>query len=347
MTAYSHAFASSRLRQYSRECGANAAPVTHPDCDTVLASDRALRDKSQSVIAKKRPVPLESGVGLTGGVLVTVERDTIFSVFKYMVYVLLAMNVYWFFAEEFAAAALQFPNGVTLATLIEAYAATIDTAAWVVLLLMFELETYILDDRHFTRRVTWTLHFFRILCYAFIVYAFYGYAINLAFVESALPLGGMSDLCSLAGGQWVYAVDFDEYVAITASNCRELSSADTFLRFTGMQAVVDASGHAAIKGLAWIDVMNAGVWLLVVLVLETDVRLQERGRYEGTALLISNTLKIVLYGLLLFAAIYWGIKGDFVDFWDAFLWLVAFVFIELNVFEWRQEAKEDALAESG
>ena len=25
------------------------------------------------------------------------------------------------------------------------------------------------------------------------------------------------------------------------------------------------------------------------------------------------------------------------DFWDAFLWLVAFVFIELNVFEWRQE----------
>ena len=36
-------------------------------------------------------------------------------------------------------------------------------------------------------------------------------------------------------------------------------------------------------------------------------------------------------------AIYWGVKGDFVDFWDAFLWLVAFVFIELNVFEWRQE----------
>lgn len=36
---------------------------------------------------------------------------------------------------------------------------------------------------------------------------------------------------------------------------------------------------------------------------------------------------------LLLAAIYWGIKGDFVDFWDAFLWLVAFIFIELNVFE--------------
>jgi hypothetical protein len=48
-----------------------------------------------------------------------------------------------------------------------------------------------------------------------------------------------------------------------------------------------------------------------------------------------------IYATLLYAAIYWGIKGDFVDFWDAFLWLVAFVFIELNVFEWRQEAHEE------
>ena len=30
----------------------------------------------------------------------------------------------------------------------------------------------------------------------------------------------------------------------------------------------------------------------------------------------------------------------FLDFWDAFLWLVAFVFIELNVFQWREEREE-------
>jgi hypothetical protein len=39
------------------------------------------------------------------------------------------------------------------------------------------------------------------------------------------------------------------------------------------------------------------------------------------------------------AAVYWGFEGDFVDFWDAFLWLVAFFFIELNVVEWRQESQ--------
>ena len=84
--------------------------------------------------------------------------------------------------------------------------------------------------------------------------------------------------------------------------------------------------------------------VLIVLLLEIDVRLQERNRYEGLALRISNLAKVILYSTLLLAAIYWGIKGDFVDFWDAFLWLVAFVFIELNVFEWRQESLEERAA---
>jgi hypothetical protein len=39
----------------------------------------------------------------------------------------------------------------------------------------------------------------------------------------------------------------------------------------------------------------------------------------------------------LLLAVYWGFEGDFVDFWDAFLWLVAFFFIEMNVVEWRRE----------
>ena len=86
-----------------------------------------------------------------------------------------------------------------------------------------------------------------------------------------------------------------------------------------------------------VDVINSGVWLLVVVVLEIDVRLQERQKLEGLVLQLSNASKFVLYSLLLLAAIYWGVKGDFVDFWDAFLWLLAFVFIELNIFEWRQE----------
>ncbi len=274
----------------------------------------------------------------------TINSSALFQFFKYVVYVLLAMNIYWFYDEETAAAALQFSNGISGADLIEAFSATIDTAAWVVLLLMFELETYVLEDRHFTRRVTWSLHGLRALCYAFIVYAFYGYIQNLTFLDETILMPGISDVCALLPADWSWAVTLDEYAAITAANCAALSDASVYYQFKDMAAVVDAQGLKDIRYLAWVDVINAAVWLLVVLILEIDVRLQEHGYLEGLALKASNAAKVVLYSLLLLAAIYWGFKGDFVDFWDAFLWLVAFVFIELNVFEWRQEEIAEAAA---
>jgi len=268
----------------------------------------------------------------------TLTHSRLFQGLKYAIYAFLVLNVYWFFSEEFAAAKLQFPDGVGIANLIEAYAATIDTAAWVVLLLMFELETFVLEDHHFSKSVTWTLQFIRIVCYALIIGAFNGYIDNLTFFDDVSSLAGTTDLCALAG-QWSYAVDLDEYVAITAANCGSFSLASQFYQFPEMAAVVDASGLFDIKALAWVDVINAAVWLLVVLILEIDVRLQEKDLLFGTALRVSNAMKVVLYSALFLAAVYWGVKGDFVDFWDAFLWLVAFFFIELNVVEWRKETQ--------
>ena len=273
-------------------------------------------------------------------IVLNISRENVFQLFKYIVYALLTLNVYLFFAEEWAAASHRFVNGVALEDIIEGFAASIDTAAWVVLLLMFELETYVLSDEQFSRRVTWTLHGIRATCYAFIVYAFYGYVSKLLFLFNALPLANVSDLCSLVANQWAYAVDFDEYELITAANCATVSTATSFFQLSGLTAVVDALGLRDITRLAWVDVINSAVWLLVVMVLELDVFFQEKNRLEGMILRVSNASKFALYSLLLLAAIYWGVKGDFVDFWDAFLWLVAFVFIELNVFEWRQESLE-------
>jgi hypothetical protein len=270
----------------------------------------------------------------------SINSSRLFQLFKYTVYVLLAINVYLFFAEESLAARVQFPLGVPLEDTILAFAATIDTAAWVVLLLMFELETYVLEDHHFNPLVSWSLQGVRIICYGFIVYAFYGYVIYLSFINQAVPYTGLVDICALVADGWSYAVDLGEYTQLTAANCNSFSDAGIFFRFNDMLAVVDTQGLNDIRNLAWTDVINAAVWLLVVLVLEVDVRLQEHNRFERFALWASNVAKFILYSLLLIAAIYWGVKGDFVDFWDAFLWLVAFVFIELNVFEWRQESHE-------
>jgi hypothetical protein len=274
----------------------------------------------------------------------TINSSRLFQLFKYTVYAFLAMNIYWFFVEEYAAAPLRYPDGVGLENLVEAYAATIDTLAWVILLLMFELETYVLEDKQFTKAVSWTLHGFRAACYIVIVLAFQGYIDVLQFNSASTLLAGVSDVCALPPGAWSWATTLGEYTEISAANCAEWSKATEFFQFPGAAAIVDISGLNEIIRLAWVDVINAGVWLLVVLVLEIDVRLQEHNRFEGFALRASTVSKYILYGTLFAAAVYWGFKGDFVDFWDAFLWLVAFVFIELNVFEWRQEENAELQA---
>jgi hypothetical protein len=271
-----------------------------------------------------------------------INGRVLYQLFKYSIYALLTINVFVFFGEEWLATRLEYPLGISGGEFFKAYAATIDTAAWVVLLLMFELETYVLEDRHFTRTVRLSLHTLRAVCYLFILSAFYGYVEDALYVYQTSPLAGISDLCSLVGQNWSYATTFGEYVEITAANCASLSSLDTFVRFDGVTAVVDQPGLADIHFLAMVDVVNAGVWLLVVLVLEIDVRLQEQNRFEGMALYLSTAAKILLYSVLALAVVAWMVTGDFVDWWDAFLWLVAFVFIELNVIEWRQESHEKA-----
>ena len=266
----------------------------------------------------------------------------LYPLFKYSVYVLLTFNIFLFFREEWAATSHRFADGMAATDLIEAFAATIDTAAWVVLLLMFELETWVLDDRQITPRVQTSLHAARALCMAIVVYAFYGYLTKLVFLYSVVPLG--TDLCSLVDGTWSFAVDLDEYELLTSANCAAMSERGELLRWPGLSAAVDASTLSAITRLGWTDVINAGVWIVIVALLELDVRLQERGRFHGRALFLSTACKYVLYPILFIAAVYWGFKGDFVEFWDAFLWLVAFVFIELNLFEWRQEAVQGEAA---
>lgn len=267
----------------------------------------------------------------------TLNSSRLFQLFKYVVYAFLAMNIYWFFAEEHAAAPLRFPEGVGLAHIRDAYAATIDTLAWVILLLMFELETYVLEDEQFSKPVTLTLHGFRFACFAVIVLAFVGYIEVLQFNSGATLLAGVSDVCALPPGEWSWPYILGEYTVITPANCADWSTATEFFKLPDAAAVVDEAGLIDIVRLAWIDVINAAVWILVVVLLEIDVRLQEHNRFEGFALRASTVSKYVLYSTLFAAAVYWGFKGDFLDFWDAFLWLVAFVFIELNVFEWRQE----------
>ena len=76
----------------------------------------------------------------------------------------------------------------------------------------------------------------------------------------------------------------------------------------------------------------------MVAVLEVEVRAVLAAKRAvpliGTAI---YPIKSLLYFVLFAAAVYWWFEGDFLDFWDAVLWLFAFFVIEQNVTSWRQE----------
>ena len=265
------------------------------------------------------------------------RRYALFTAVKYLTYILLSFNVYLFLSEELLAVEHTFTDGIEPAQLIQAFSASIDTAAWVILLLLFELETSVLDDSRIHGWVKWSLHGIRGLCYVAIVYAFTGYLAELNMMTSVSPLGGV-DYCQLASQDWSLLLDLDDYAPVDAQNCTAIA-AEAF-RIDGFNIVAEPEVLRGAQYLAWVDVINSGTWILVVIVLENEVRLQLRGNLSAQIIYSTRYLKYTLYAILFGAAAYWGVEGSFVDFWDASLWLFAFIFIELNVFEWQQETRQ-------
>lgn len=262
-----------------------------------------------------------------------------FTAVKYLVYALLSLNVYLFLQEELGALEHTFVDGFELGQVIQVFSATIDTAAWVILLLLFELETSILDDSRIHGPVKWGLHGIRGICYVAIVYAFTGYYAELVTLYQVEPLS-VADACSLLNSEYALLLDLDDYAPLDATNCATVG-AEAY-RIQGFDIIADAAVLESARWLAWTDVINAGDWILVCVVLEIEVRLQLRGNLSDQIMHVTKFIKFALYAVLFAAAAYWGVEGSFLDFWDAALWLFAFIFIELNVFEWQTETSQQA-----
>lgn len=273
----------------------------------------------------------------------TSERGhLLFTAAKYLVYFLLSCNVFLFLDEELLALEHTFVDGFEPGELVQAFSATIDTAAWVLLLILFELETSLLDDSLIKGPVKWALHGVRGVCYIAIVYAFTGYCAELVTLNQ-VSLMDVLNACSLVDEKFSLLLNLDEYMSLDAVNCAGVGT-DVY-RLIGFDIVADGDTLTAARWLAGTDVINAATWILVCVVLEVEVRLQLRGDLSDRIMGFSKFVKYVLYGILFVAAAYWGYAGDFLDFWDAALWLFAFIFIELNVFEWQQETTRAAALE--
>jgi hypothetical protein len=148
----------------------------------------------------------------------------------------------------------------------------------------------------------------------------------------------VEDACALVGQGFASIDTLDEYPPLDAQSCSRLTEAGLY-KLNGQQVIGSASEWQAIQWLAWVDVINSVTWIMVVAILEVDVWLQLRDRFSGLVMAVSKYLKMVLYSILLAAAVYWWFLGDILDFWDSFLWIVAFFSIELNLFQWQAETE--------
>ncbi len=262
---------------------------------------------------------------------------------KWTVYTLLLINFGYYIAEDWNAAVHTLGPEAGLLDWAGEFATSIDEAGWFILLFMFELETYILEDEAWTGWVARLIHGVRAACYLMLAHTVYAYFVALMSLQAAGPVDGVQDLCELSetGVSYVYNL---HYSGVTAASCSELSSADSFYWLEQGTLVSDAPGLALETELAWVDLAEAVIWLLIVLAIEVVVRLQNRNVTGGTLITVAKRSQIVLYLLLMAIAVYWATLSHWLYVWDEFVWIAGFAAIEMNIAEWRQDILDEQAA---
>ncbi|MGD9969769.1 MAG: hypothetical protein AB7S65_04880 [Sulfuricurvum sp.] len=71
---------------------------------------------------------------------------------------------------------------------------------------------------------------------------------------------------------------------------------------------------------AWLSFANALVWIFLVMTFEFAYLIRHGGVLRAT--------KAVIYTALVAAAVIWGVQRDYLECFDAMMWIVAFVTIE-------------------
>ena len=260
---------------------------------------------------------------------------------KWLVYTLVIINFGFYIRNDLVIADHTLYSGSSLLEISRAFATTIDESAWIILLLLFELETYLLSDDPLSRAKTLLMQGIRLVCYISLAHTLYAYGVYLAEIYAAVPVEGVTNLCQLIGKDLSYASNL-VYSKINSSNCASLSSANQFFYVDPPTffIVEDTAGLAIEKQLAWIDIFEAIIWLLILLSIEVAVWLQDRNIGQGLIFKTLSITKWCLYSLLWAAAGYWIYRGHYMFAWDEFVWIAGFVAIEMNIVEWRNEIND-------
>jgi len=259
---------------------------------------------------------------------------------KWIVYTLLIINWGFYIAEDWNRAIHTLEPGDSIFKWLREFSTSIDTSAWFILLFMFELETYILEDKSWTGWVAKTVHGARIVCFLMIAHTVVAYVTSANEIAPTVIVDDASSACDVADQDisWVFNL---EYADITSENCATLSNATEIYKVGDDPVVSSFEGLELERDLAAVDVIEVITWLFIILAIEIVVRLQERNITSGPLITVVGRSKILLYLVLFGLSAYWGSLGHWLYVWDTFLWVAGFAAIEMNIQEWRGEIREE------
>jgi len=263
---------------------------------------------------------------------------------KWTVYALLIVNFVFYVFEDWNRAMFMLDASSTALKWAGEFATTIDELGWFLLLAMFEIETYIVDDEDWTGWIAHTVRGVRMFCYALIAHTVYAFTIVVIGLQPTAPVEAVVDLCDMVGADVSYVYNL-EYTDVNEQTCGELSDESQFFWLADDPVVSDMAGLSLERDLAWVDLAEVAMWLLILLAIEIIVRLQSHGVTAGTLVSTLSALKLALYASLIGLGIYWASLGHWLYLWDELVWIGGFAAIEMNVSQWRDdllEEKEDS-----
>jgi len=259
---------------------------------------------------------------------------------KWTVYTLLIINFVYYIFEDWNRAMHTLQAGSTFLDWTSEFATSIDESAWFLLLAMFEIETYVVDDEDWTGWLARTVRGIRLFCYVLIAHTVYAFVITLIDLQPTVVVENVSDLCDMTGADVSYVYNL-EYTEVNAQTCGELSDESQLYWLAEDPIVSDMAGLELERDLAWVDLFEAVTWLLILVAIEVVVRLQGQGVTGGKVMSTANGFSIFLYLALIAFGIYWATLSHWLYLWDELVWIGGFAAIEMNLSEWRNELLGD------
>ena len=258
---------------------------------------------------------------------------------KWTVYTLRIVNFLFYFLEDLERVRHVLHEGSTFLDWTSEFTTSIDESAWFILLFMFELETYVLEDKDWKGWVAHVIRGARLACYVMLAHTIFAYSNTVIDLMATQPVENASSLCDLVDDGVSYVHNL-EYTEVNEQTCADLSTANQFFWVADDPVVTDLDSLNLERDLAWVDLAEAAIWLLILLAIEIIVRMQSRGVTGSTLVTSLNRIKLGLYSTLIAISIYWAWLGHWLYLWDELLWIGGFAAIEMNVSEWREELIE-------